>query len=262
MVWPVVASRQWQWTCVTTRWIQCYVHKGKLFFFKGGGGIPVSEDSTPGTGPYSQLTPNYLKSKVSGRNSWTFFYTRIARKYTQISTPNHFVFNFFNLNFLSLYPPNSWNIYSFTFFPLSSLPIFHTFLQPSVSRIFWHVQCWKTNCVSDRKFPTANLIKISAPTVPTPPPPPASLVNLAFDTDFLIPEMETKFYVPVVVNNIRVITYFTTNLAITLIRQSVAEALRCALSPVSGADISFIDPTTSHVFPILWETSLTLHTKD
>jgi hypothetical protein len=40
--------------------------------------------------------------------------------------------------------------------------------------------------------------------------------------------METKLYVPVVVNNIRVITYFATNLAITLIRQSVAEALRCA----------------------------------
>jgi hypothetical protein len=35
-----------------------------------------------------------------------------------------------------------------------------------------------------------------------------------------------------------------------------------ALSPVSGPDVSFIDSTTSRVFPILWETSLTLHTKD
>ncbi|EFX81241.1 hypothetical protein DAPPUDRAFT_242663 [Daphnia pulex] len=74
--------------------------------------------------------------------------------------------------------------------------------------------------------------------------------------------METKFYVPVVVNNIRVITYFATNLAIILIRKSVAEGLKCVLYPVSGPDASFIDPATARVFPLLWETRLTLTTKD
>ncbi|EFX73443.1 hypothetical protein DAPPUDRAFT_109754 [Daphnia pulex] len=61
--------------------------------------------------------------------------------------------------------------------------------------------------------------------------------------------METKFCVPVVVNNIRVITYFTTNLAITLIRQSVAKALRCA-----GIDPRTIiidgDEHTNPLFPV------------
>jgi hypothetical protein len=73
--------------------------------------------------------------------------------------------------------------------------------------------------------------------------------------------METKFYVPVVVNNIRVIAYFATNLAITLIRKSVAEGLKCVLHPVYGPDVTFVDPATARVFPLLWETRLTITTK-
>jgi hypothetical protein len=59
-----------------------------------------------------------------------------------------------------------------------------------------------------------------------------------------------------------IITYFATNLAITLIRKSVAEGLKCVLYPVYGLDVSFIDPATARVFPLLWETPLTITTKD
>jgi hypothetical protein len=59
-----------------------------------------------------------------------------------------------------------------------------------------------------------------------------------------------------------IITYFATNLAITLIRKSVAEGLKCVLYPVYGPDVSFIDPATARVFPLLWETPLTITTKD
>ncbi|EFX64411.1 hypothetical protein DAPPUDRAFT_266466 [Daphnia pulex] len=75
-------------------------------------------------------------------------------------------------------------------------------------------------------------------------------------------KMATKATVTLTVKNSRVTTYFSTNVAITLIRQSAAEALKCALNPVSGPDTSFIDPTTARVFPIVWETSLTIQIKN
>ncbi len=52
--------------------------------------------------------------------------------------------------------------------------------------------------------------------------------------------------------------YFITNLAITLVRQTIATALGCVLRPVFGLDTSFVDPVTSRDFPILWETRINI----
>jgi hypothetical protein len=81
-------------------------------------------------------------------------------------------------------------------------------------------------------------------------------------TAFLIPEMDAKFSVQLEINNTQVLTYFATNLAITLIRQSVAEVLKYVIYPVFCPDTSFIDPTTARVIPISWETRLPLPTKE
>ncbi len=57
-------------------------------------------------------------------------------------------------------------------------------------------------------------------------------------------------------NNVAVSTYFSTCLAISLVRESVAKCTQCVLKPVQCPDTEFSDQVTSRVFPILWETRL------
>ena len=68
--------------------------------------------------------------------------------------------------------------------------------------------------------------------------------------------MDSKAAVTLVANGRRVCVYFITNLAITLVRQTIATALECVLRPVSGPDASFVDPVTGRNFQIRWETRI------
>lgn len=68
--------------------------------------------------------------------------------------------------------------------------------------------------------------------------------------------MDSKVAVTIVANGKHVRAYFITNLAITLVRRSIATALECVFRPVFGPDTSFVDPVTSRNFPILWETPI------
>jgi hypothetical protein len=68
--------------------------------------------------------------------------------------------------------------------------------------------------------------------------------------------MDSKAAVTLLANGKHIRAYFITNFAITLIRQTIATALRCVLRPVFGPDTSFVDPVTSRDFPILWETRI------
>ncbi|EFX81195.1 hypothetical protein DAPPUDRAFT_317945 [Daphnia pulex] len=65
----------------------------------------------------------------------------------------------------------------------------------------------------------------------------------------------------IVANGKHIRAYFVTNLAITLVRQSIATALGCVLRPVFGPETSFVDPVTSYDFPILWETRIHITVK-
>jgi hypothetical protein len=70
--------------------------------------------------------------------------------------------------------------------------------------------------------------------------------------------MDSKAAVTIVANGKHICAYFVTNLAINLVRQSIATALGCVLPPVFGPDTSFVDPETSRDFPILWETRINI----
>ncbi|EFX66621.1 hypothetical protein DAPPUDRAFT_116160 [Daphnia pulex] len=71
--------------------------------------------------------------------------------------------------------------------------------------------------------------------------------------------MDSKAAVTIVANGKHIRAYFITNLAITLVRQTIATALGCVLRPVFGPDTSFVDPVTSRDFPILWETRININ---
>ena len=58
-----------------------------------------------------------------------------------------------------------------------------------------------------------------------------------------------------VLNTVRAVAHVATNLAISLIRLSEAERIGFELRPVTGPDTTFVDPVTSRVFHILWETN-------
>lgn len=68
--------------------------------------------------------------------------------------------------------------------------------------------------------------------------------------------MDSKVKMQLLFNNVAVNTYFSTGLAVSLIRESVAKCIQWALKPVQGPDTEFFDPVTARVFPILWETLL------
>jgi hypothetical protein len=70
--------------------------------------------------------------------------------------------------------------------------------------------------------------------------------------------MDSKAAVTIVANGKHIRAYFVTNLAITLVRLSIATALGCVLRLVFGPDTSFVDPVTSRDFPILWETRINI----
>jgi hypothetical protein len=70
--------------------------------------------------------------------------------------------------------------------------------------------------------------------------------------------MDSKAAVTIVANGKHIRAYFVTNLAITLVRQTIATALGCVLRPVFGPDTSFVDPVTFRDFPILWETRINI----
>ena len=74
--------------------------------------------------------------------------------------------------------------------------------------------------------------------------------------------MDRKVKVQLLFNNVAVSAYFSTGLAISLIRESVAKSLKCVLQPVYGPDTEFDDPVTTCVCPILWETRLFINYGD
>jgi hypothetical protein len=70
--------------------------------------------------------------------------------------------------------------------------------------------------------------------------------------------MDSKAAVTIVTNGKHIRAYFVTNLAITVVRQSIATTLGCVLRPVFGPNTSFVDQVTSRDFPILWETRINI----
>jgi hypothetical protein len=71
-------------------------------------------------------------------------------------------------------------------------------------------------------------------------------------------EIDSKAAKTLLANGKHIRAYFITNLAITLVRQTIATALGCVLRAVSGPDTSFVDPVTSRDFPLLWETRINI----
>jgi hypothetical protein len=54
--------------------------------------------------------------------------------------------------------------------------------------------------------------------------------------------MENRVKKQLVFSNVAVTTYFSTGLAISLIRESMTKFLQCVLLPVQGPDTVFTDP--------------------
>lgn len=68
--------------------------------------------------------------------------------------------------------------------------------------------------------------------------------------------MEKRVIRQLEVNQLAVEAYFSTSLAISLVRETVVKCAKCVLLPVQGPDCEFSDPVLGRVFPILWETRI------
>ncbi|EFX76064.1 hypothetical protein DAPPUDRAFT_107337 [Daphnia pulex] len=68
--------------------------------------------------------------------------------------------------------------------------------------------------------------------------------------------MEKRVIRQLEVNKLAVEAYFSTSLAISLVRETVVKCAKCVLLPVQGPDCEFSDPVLGRVLPILWETRI------
>jgi hypothetical protein len=66
--------------------------------------------------------------------------------------------------------------------------------------------------------------------------------------------MEKRVIKQLAINKLAVAAYFSTSLAISLVRETIAKCAQCVLLPVKVPDTEFSDPVTGRVFLILGET--------